>query len=86
MNTRWKTLPEIYTMNPSPPFGVELQKTRKTTPLTPKTYSEKAGEKEAQAQRLATQYFSEKELRRKYFQKTKRLKVEDDYAIWYPFF
>ena len=30
------------------------KKTRKTIPLTPKTYSEEVGEKEAQEQRLAT--------------------------------
>ena len=38
------------------PFGVEVEKNPENHPVqrTPKTYSEKVGEKEAQEQRLAT--------------------------------
>ena len=47
-------LAEIYTTHSFAPLGVEVEKIPETTPVTPKTYSEKVGEQEAQEQRRAT--------------------------------
>ena len=44
-------LAEIYTTHPFAPLGVEVEKVPETTPVTPKTYSEKVGEIQSQHSR-----------------------------------